>query len=553
MQGIGLNFRFRDSMTRSRRFVLTLLALAAGSAMLWAWGLGQPRAIANTAVSRIGCLSYAAFRLPGETPLDPAQRVSEARLEADLSFLASHTSCIRSYSVGQGMDALPRVAQRLGMQVLLGIWIGRDSGLNEKEIALGIATARAYPDTVRAVTVGNEVLLRGEQPESALAAYILRVRGEVAQPVTYADVWDFWLRHPRLADAASFVTVHILPFWEDSPMPIEDAVEHVMSIYDKVKARFPQHDVLIGETGWPSVGRNRHGAVPSRENAARFVRGVVSAAEQRGIRYNVVEAFDQPWKRQLEGAVGGYWGLFASDGSAKFPLHGPVIEEPRWSWGIGLAAAVGLLFLLAGTRLEPRIGRPAGLALFLTGIGAGLALAAQARTMWLTCRSPFEYGVSTCFAAISLAACWLLGLLLSRWLSGREAAKIPAAARFRDSDIAGGMLGIVRLGLLFGTAATNLLLAFDARYRDFPIEWLIVPATGFALLAIVEPPKSRADDAREEWLLALVIMATLPVVVAIERFANLHALAWVALSALLALSVGLPWKGGAARRPNQHQ
>ncbi|MBK7234537.1 MAG: glycoside hydrolase family 17 [Sterolibacteriaceae bacterium] len=550
---MGPTGRLPDSMTTARRLVLTLLVLAAGSAMLWAWGLGQPRAVGDPAVSRIGCLSYAAFRMPGESPLDPSQTVSEVRLEADLRFLASHTNCVRSYSVGQGMDALPRVAQRLGMQVLLGIWIGRDNRLNEKEIALGIATARAYPDTVRAVMVGNEVLLRGEQPESALAAYILRVRAEVAQPVTYADVWDFWLRHPRLAEAASFVTVHILPFWEDSPVPIEHAVEHVLSIYDKVKARFPQHDVLIGETGWPSVGRDRHGAVPSRENAARFVRGVVSAAEHRGIRYNVVEAFDQPWKRQLEGAVGGYWGIFASDGSAKFPLHGPVIEEPRWVWGIGCAVAVGLLFLLTGTRLDPRIGRAGSLFLFLTGIGAGFALAAQARTMWLTCRSPFEYSVSTCFAVMSLAACWLLALSLSRWLSGGEAARIPAAVRIRDGDTAGGLLAVVRLVLLFGTAATNLLLAFDPRYRDFPIEWLIVPALGFALLAIVGPSKSREDDAREEWLLALVIVAMLPAIMAIERLANLHALAWVALCALLALSVGLPWKGGATPRANQHQ
>lgn len=530
-----------------------MLTSAAASALLWVYWLGQPRAVPDAAVSRIGCLSYAAFRQPGETPLDPTQTVSEARLEADLRFLASHTNCIRSYSVGRGMDALPRVAQRLGMQVLLGIWIGRDKLLNEREIALGIATARTHPETVRAVMVGNEVLLRGEQPESALAAYISRVRAEVPQPVTYADVWDFWLRHPRLAEAASFVTVHILPFWEDNPVPIKHSVEHVMSIYDKVKASFPHHDVLIGETGWPSMGRDRQGAVPSRENAARFVRGVVSAAEQRGIRYNVVEAFDQPWKRELEGAVGGYWGIFTSDGSAKFPLQGPVIEEPRWAWGVGCGATLGLLFLMAGLRLDQPVRLAAGLALFSTGLGAGLALAAQSRTIWLTCRSPFEYGVSACFSLMSLTACWLLGLSLSRWLSGRVAARIPAAIRLRDGAIVEGLLAMNRLGLLFGSAATNLLLAFDSRYRDFPIEWLVVPAIGYSLLAIAGPPKSARDDAREEWLLALVIAATLPAILSIERLANLHALAWVALCALLALSVGLPWKRGATGWTNQHQ
>lgn len=520
---------------------MTLLVLVAGLALLWAWRLGQPRALDVSPVSQIQCLSYAAFRLPGETPLDPTNRVTETRLEADLRILAGYTNCVRSYSVGQGMDALPRVAKRLGMQVLQGIWIGRDRRMNEQEIALGIATARAYPETVRAVIVGNEVLLRGEQPESALAEYISRVRAQISQPVSYADVWEFWLRHARLAEAASFVTVHILPFWEDNPVPVEHAVTHVLSIYDRVKAGFPKHQVLIGETGWPSVGRNRQGAIPSRENAARFVRTVVSAAEQRGIRYNLVEAFDQPWKRQLEGAVGGYWGIFASDGGAKFPLDGAVVEEPRWAWAVACAAALGLLFLLVGGSVEPRATWQAGLALLASGIGAGLALAAQVRTMWLTCRSAFEYAVGACFATISLAACWLLALSLSRSLSGREVGRIPAAVRFRDGGSVEGWVALSRLGLLFGAAATNLLLAFDSRYRDFPIEWLIAPAIGFVALAIVGPAKSASDDAREEWLLALVIALTLPAVVAIERPSNLHALAWVGLCALLAISVGLPW------------
>lgn len=540
-------------MTAGRRLVLTLVVFAAGLATFWAWRHGQPQPADSPSVSRIECLSYAAFRLPGETPLDPTQRVSEERIETDLRLLASRTNCVRTYSVSQGMDALPRIAKRLGMNVLLGIWIGRDRQLNEKEISLGIATARAHPQTVRAVMVGNEVLLRGEQPESALAEYMSRVRAEVPQPVSYADVWEFWLRHARLAEAASFVTVHILPYWEDNPVPVEDAVTHVLSIHAKLKANFPRHEVLIGETGWPSVGRNRQGAVPSRENAARFVRAIVSAAEQQGIRYNVVEAFDQPWKRQLEGAVGGYWGIYASDGSPKFPLTGPVIEEPLWPWGIGSGFTLGFLFLLMARAIEPRVVWATGLALFASGICSGLALGAQIRTMWLTCRSPFEYFVGAAFAGISLTACWLIALALARWLGGLQAARIPATIRSRDSGTTEGLLAVCRLGLLFGVAATNLLLAFDSRYRDFPTEWLIVPAIGLAILAAVGPPKAAKDDAREEWLLALLIAAALPFVMAIERLSNLHAMEWVALCAMLAFSVGLPWERDPACRAHQCQ
>ncbi len=107
---------------------------------------------------------------------------------------------------------------------------------------------------MRAVIVGNEVLLRRELPEAALRAYLERIRAATALPVTYADVWEFWLRHPSLAQAVSFITIHILPYWEDNPVGIEDAVPHVQQVYRRVRAAFPGQEILIGETGWPSEG-----------------------------------------------------------------------------------------------------------------------------------------------------------------------------------------------------------------------------------------------------------------------------------------------------------
>ena len=71
-------------------------------------------------------------------------------------------------------------------------------------------------------------------------------------PVTYADVWEFWERNRDLQDAVDFVTIHILPYWEDFPDPGRDAAAHVISIREKMATAFPGKDILIGETGWPS-------------------------------------------------------------------------------------------------------------------------------------------------------------------------------------------------------------------------------------------------------------------------------------------------------------
>ncbi len=44
------------------------------------------------------------------------------------------------------------------------------------------------------------------------------------------------------------------------------------------------------------------------------------------IDYFIMEAFDQPWKVDLEGVMGAHWGLFDKDRNLKIALEGPVKE-----------------------------------------------------------------------------------------------------------------------------------------------------------------------------------------------------------------------------------
>ena len=71
---------------------------------------------------------------------------------------------------------------------------------------------------------------------------------------------------------------------------------------------------------------------PSPSNQARAVIETLALAQHDKFRLNVIEAFDQPWKRALEGAVGGYWGIFdRAAGGPKFPLAGTVSDHPHWA------------------------------------------------------------------------------------------------------------------------------------------------------------------------------------------------------------------------------
>ena len=258
---------------------------------------------------RIQCLSYAPFRAD-QTPLVAATHVEALQIEEDLATLARLTGCVRTYSIDNGLDQVPDIAARLGMKVIQGLWLGSDRQKNRIQIDGTVALAKRHADVITGIVVGNEVLLRGELGAQDIAAVLREVKAATAIPVTYADVWEYWLRNRDLASAVDFITIHILPYWEDFPISAELAGAHVDEIHRRVAASFPGKEILIGEVGWPSAGRMREGALPSPSNQARVLAEVGARARVRELPGQPDRGtFDQPWKRKLfEGTVGGYLG-----------------------------------------------------------------------------------------------------------------------------------------------------------------------------------------------------------------------------------------------------
>ena len=115
------------------------------------------------------------------------------------------------------------------------------------------------------------------------------------------------------------------------------------TIHKQVALAFPGKEVMIGETGWPSMGRMREGALPSRINQARVISEILDVAKRDNFRVNLIEAFDASWKRYWEGTVGGNWGLFAADHrTLKFPPGVSISNYPRWKplMGSGMVLAI---------------------------------------------------------------------------------------------------------------------------------------------------------------------------------------------------------------------
>src|SRR5947209_3808066 len=330
----------------SLRTPLALLLSSLGMiAALW-WWLATPITLARAPIdpsAKLQCVSYAPFR-HAQTPLIPTTRIPPDQIAPDLGQLAKITDCVRTYSIDNGLDQVPALAAKVGLKVIQGIWLSGNRIKNLAQIAVPIELTKKHPGVITALVVGNEVLLRGEMTTSDLAAHIRSVKSRVTVPVTYADVWEYWLRNREVYDAVDFVTIHILPYWEDIPVRAKFAASHVDSIRKRMAVAFPGKEILIGETGWPSAGRMREGALPSRTNQARVVSEILDLAKREGFRVNLIEAYDQPWKRQLEGTVSGYWGLIdAVKRAVKYPPGEFISNYPLWKWYMG--AGMGLSFL----------------------------------------------------------------------------------------------------------------------------------------------------------------------------------------------------------------
>jgi glucan 1,3-beta-glucosidase len=507
-----------------RRTLAAAVLACAALATIWTWWRdARPVALEDGAAARLPCLSYA----PSSQGSDARSTLTVARVREDLALLGQRTRCVRTYTVSEGFDQVPAVAGELGLEVLLGLWIGRDKSHNEREIARGIRVAREHRATIRAIVVGNEVLLRHELTADELSLLIRRVAKATGLPVTYADVWGLWIQHRSLAGAVSFVTVHILPYWDDRTVGIDAAVPYVEALYTGLERRFSGRTLYIGETGWPSAGRPRGPSVPSRVNQARYLREFSVLAGRRGFDFNVIEAFDQPWKIANEGTVGGHWGIYDALRREKFAWTGPVVEAPQGRAIVSLALLAGAVGAFTGAFLG-RLQR--GRVALGVGAAAALGVAAGAR-QW----QDLADGNATWIDwAATLAVC------AGGWLALLTA--LPAIASRRTAGDA--IPRALELALLLCCAYVSLGLVFAGRHRDFPV-WIFLPAVlAFTLVALADPggraAALRARSPNEEVLLASWLVVAGLLVPLLERLQNARAVGWGLSSALLGLAVLAP-------------
>ncbi len=407
-------------MWKGSRLVNGGVAAAFAAITIGFWALGNRPSAEPPWPSQVAGMSFSPLRM-GEDPAE-GEFPTREEIDADLSLLAGKVRSIRTYGVGGTLAEIPALARRHGMTVTAGAWLTANLEDNEREVAKLVEVARHNRNVTR-VIVGNETVLRGDLTPEALIDYLDRVRAAVRVPVSTGEPWHVWLKHPALVAHADYVAAHMLPYWEG--VPLEEAVDAVIDDYEQLRAAFPGKPVVFAEVGWPSNGRTRRSSVASQANEAIFLRRFLARAQAARYDYYLMEAFDQPWKTETEGAVGAYWGVYDVYRNQKFAFTEPVVRIPQWRALAGAAALIGFL-MLATLLIDSGTLRRRGrgfLAALANGLGAGV--------VWIAYDYGHQYLTPFTVTVGVVLAVGLLGVALVLLTEGHELAEARWVTRRR--------------------------------------------------------------------------------------------------------------------------
>ncbi|MEM7565370.1 MAG: glycosyl hydrolase family 17 protein, partial [Pseudomonadota bacterium] len=197
---------------------------------------------------------------------------------------------------------------------------------NSEEIDTMIELANRFPETVFALSVGNEASVEWTDhmvPVENLIAYAKRVKRLATQPVTFCENYVPWtVKLEPLAEQLDFISLHTYPVWEFQS--IEAALDYTRQNYAQVAEHYPDKPVIITEAGWTtnSNGRGIEPVNASQELQAQYYQELMEWTQQQKILTFVFEAFDEPWKGsddQMEPEK--HWGVFTVDRQPKLVMQ----------------------------------------------------------------------------------------------------------------------------------------------------------------------------------------------------------------------------------------
>jgi glucan 1,3-beta-glucosidase len=267
---------------------------------------------------------------------------------------------------------------------------------------------------------------------------------------------------------------------------------------------------------------------------------VLALAKRENFRVNVIEAFDQPWKRYLEGTVGGHWGLLdATSRSMKFGWGERLSNHPFWRWqmfgGMMLAVAAFAAGFCGRGRDAAMAWQPwLGVAICAAVAGCMAPLAIE--------KVPVEsLGIggwmrSLTFAALAVAVPVTAAAALTRAVTPPPFSRLFGRVDHGTTPVLARLLGLLLAATSLISIQVALGLAFDPRYRDFPYAPLTAALVPFVVLTAMLPRSAGERGVSETAAAGTLILCALYVVFN-EGFANWQSLWFCAAIAVLAINL----------------
>ncbi len=287
-------------------------------------------------------IAYGPYR-QGQRPGGPDP--SPEQILEDLQIIAARWGMIRLYSSRGPAETILRTIRDhdLPIRVLLGAWIApaaagenpaeeNPAEENAAEVQAAITLARAYPQQVVAVSVGNETQVGWSghrSPLPTLLGHLRTVRAAIEQPVSTADDYNFWNKPEaqELAREVDFLLLHAYAMW--NRQSLAQAVPWTEATVASIRALHPELPIVLGETGWATAlnpeGEERKQIVAPAGEAeqAVFYAELSAWAAGEGLPWFWFEAFDEPWKGSEDPReVEKHWGLYDVDRAPKRAVSG---------------------------------------------------------------------------------------------------------------------------------------------------------------------------------------------------------------------------------------
>jgi exo-beta-1,3-glucanase (GH17 family) len=256
------------------------------------------------------------------------------QLREDLAILRGHFDLLRVYGSDVPTPELLAVVreEKLPLKVLLGAWIEPEPDLaarerNRAQVDGALRLAKAYPDVVLAVVIGNETQVSWSAHRMApdvLVHWVREARRGTSLPVSTADDYAWWVlpESAAVARELDFIVMHVHPLWNGQQL--ERALAFTQEKYAAVTALHPGLPVLLGESGW-ATRKHVEGeqatmikGVPGEEQQKALFDAYLAWVKRDRIPSTWFEAFDESWKGGPHpDEVEKHWGLFNADRTPK--------------------------------------------------------------------------------------------------------------------------------------------------------------------------------------------------------------------------------------------